>query len=141
MTKNVTSAAGDITVPTLWNVVEAYITIICACLLAIRPVFVRIFPAEFFAKCRLKLSSYGPSRSRGYPRANAFSSSTHLQELLRGLPTFQGLAHDIEPKNMSEDSRSVPMHEIHVGSPLANSIETSREGYEHSIGTRPFHRS
>ena len=74
----------DIVPATMWNIVEAYITIICACLLATRPLFMKLIPDKLLARVQRSWTEYWhslPSNSKirlvtafGWGRSQAQSS-------------------------------------------------------------------
>ena len=76
----------DIVPATIWNVIEAYTTIICACLIATRPLFMKLIPDRLIARVHRSWSQYWQSRS-GRSRSRLMTSFGRSGHVAQTQPT------------------------------------------------------
>lgn len=109
----------------LWAVIETNVTVICACLVAVRPALMFLIPEKLIAAARLTCSKLKSSCSGGrgsFPRTSTpststpVSSRTHMQERSPRLLLFVKPA-DKSGTQIFHEALMAPLHSSKTGPP------------------------
>ena len=89
------TGVGDAVPLWKWNIIEASVTVICACLFASKPVMMLMIPDKLIARLRSRSNSWTPYRrktflhARGGRSEGSFAGSAHLG----GVPLHAAQSH------------------------------------------------
>ncbi|MCJ1345830.1 hypothetical protein MMC31_004039 [Peltigera leucophlebia] len=90
---------------TVWNVIEANVTIISACLIVMKPIFVRLWPEKIVAPLRKKPSNSGFTQRSDFPLRAKYSTR------LKNLPTSESAA----SKGLRDEFQEMERHSLDQG--------------------------
>ncbi|KAL8934108.1 MAG: hypothetical protein Q9216_006068 [Gyalolechia sp. 2 TL-2023] len=132
----------DITVPTIWTIIESNMAIISACLIVSRPFFVKIYPEKLIGLVHAILASRRAytDKERRWPGWTPFS---HFQPLTETPPALTHVSFgrpfevDVEknwgPGNKDEKGRPGGMTNLVTSSPMRNPGMWTRVGGTRSL--------
>lgn len=95
----------------VWTVIEANVTIISACLIVMKPLFVRLWPEKIFAPLRKKLSNSGFTQRSEFPLRVKYSTR------LETLPTTESIPSKGPPGNELQEMEVHSLNQGHQGLP------------------------
>ena len=97
-----------------WNVIETNVTVICACIVAIKPALDYLFPKSLISSARVrwsKINSGGSIQGRSKMDSDSYRGASSLGKRSPTLPQYNAVKHGWGASTIG-DAGSVPLESI-----------------------------
>ena len=101
---------GNIVPTAIWTLIEAYVTVISACLIVIKPVFVKLFPENLLSSVQDKIAK---RNGRSTWRFDSFARLNNESRPVCSAPS-QDLAVGTGNSALNEGQKPLPLQDIIV---------------------------